>query len=451
MRRFIRFWSFAVVLTTAIVFSSCTKDSVLDTLPSAEEVTFNFVVDDLAEGTVGADGSDSTRSVVDDVDVSTSVKNMWVIQFDAGGGYVAAEYSSSFSVTDAFIILGTTKTIVFIANTFDEDLVTDGMSLDDLKNLSRSSVLSSDEEDNQYCVMNYTISNYPLTFDGIVSLKRNCVKVTVSVDNGISGTCVLDKIETINVPDKSYYYTDYEIGDKFPAAVTTKSIEWSEADMSSGTSSGITFYLPVNKRGTTENQTSMSKPIGAPDNATAVKLSYISKESLLTRTYTFFLGANMTCDFNLLPNYSYRYTLDMTEEGNSFLDPRIEVSVNDDWYSYYSIGIDVSDQKLGGIMISKTDHSTTMLWNAAQSAYPDSNAKTTGRLPTQKELMLMYAFRKESDGYTSDTFWSATKSDKKDDSNNAYVWVVSFDFHAYGFVAEEKTNCSFIVRPVREL
>lgn len=248
---------------------------------------------------------------------------MWVVQFDASGALYEAKYYDPFDMGS--IILGSVQAVVFIANTFDSELFTDVASLEAMQSLyldvkTNNGVLSSDGTDN-YCVMSYTL-DFSTALTSTITLKRNCAKINVVIDDeAITDTWTLLNVQVINIP-----YESYLCADPVPESESGYFNEnWYNDNYLTAfySADGCTFYLPVNERGTAENTEEKNKPAVAPDNATAVKLWYTNPNETLLRTYTFYLGANMTDDFNIMANYAYNYTFNIEDAGNTFLDPRI--------------------------------------------------------------------------------------------------------------------------------
>ena len=84
-----------------------------------------------------------------------------------------------------------------------------------------------------------------------------------------------------------------------------------------------TWYVPANKRGTDTNSTTQkSKNQYAPQGATYFRIYATSGGQPVI--YTYYLGANLTNNFDLEPNKKYTYTVEINGKGDPSTDARIE-------------------------------------------------------------------------------------------------------------------------------
>ena len=317
------------------LLSSCVKEDDLgDTLlPDEVEVGIKFNV-------IGEDAE--TKTIVDPmIEASTKIQdiiqNFWVLQYD-GSGNDARLVGEPKYYSDMDIFLKTKEEggyggsiklvrssgrnrIVVLANTFDPLMTFPKESnFADLKKRWRAvtgpeSFLSL-SEDNRY-----------ITFSGSVvvsvsdnvsiscPLRRNVAKMVLKLINS-SENVTINSWQIRNVPSISYFFTDYDLPYLFPGLGDFTSVDFPvftpEEPLSpkvdaSATSSSMEYvlYLPINKRGTDERVESENrKNYYAPNNATylQVKASYDGGGPI---QYTFYLGQNLTTDFNILPNHSY--------------------------------------------------------------------------------------------------------------------------------------------------
>ena len=91
---------------------------------------------------------------------------------------------------------------------------------------------------------------------------------------------------------------------------------------SHGTAESYTFYVPANIRGAVENDTQIDKNRHAPQGATYFRVYATSGGQPVT--YTYYLGANLTDNFNLEANKKYEFTIDIKGRGDPNTDLRIE-------------------------------------------------------------------------------------------------------------------------------
>lgn len=335
MRRFIRYCIFAFALFAATFLNSCSDDYGYGVSSSDDEVVFGYVINDMKDG----DDDATSRAVVDDGTAISQIQNMWVVEFLDDGTYVASNYYDAFNNDRGVLIDGTTKTIVFIANTFDDDLITNSPNLTAVKGLTmkisaNDDVLGTDGTD-QYCIMYGTISNYVRSAGGSVTLTRNCARVNIKVDNNLpAGIFELSAIETLNLPTASYVYPIYTAGQNYPAEVTSaNAYSWISDDITLAASqTGKTIYLPINRRGKSNSASSSDKSNSdfAFEGATAIRLTLVNESTTAELEYkksiyyTFYLGEDMISDYNITENNSYNYTFTINAVG-SYKDPRIEV------------------------------------------------------------------------------------------------------------------------------
>lgn len=384
MKTKIKLLTLSAIAALVALVVGCSDDVTLDSgEATSREIFFTFEVYDLDSAETKTATKTATKALTDTSDDS-DIQNMWVVQLDDSDAQTSSPvYYSTFSTTDGIYVDAATTQVLFLANTFDSDLISSTATLADIKALYKAitthdDVLSTDPAatTSQYCIMSDIVPIDATTGAGeIVLLRRNFAKINIQIVNsietssGVSGYSVTN-IETLNIPDASYYYTDYIAeGDLFPAdadlSLTDDHTWTSDERTAAASSAGNTFYLPVNMRGTSlysgyntdsEYDTSYkSYDIYIPTGSTAIRITLANSDDTDTRRYTFYLGANMTNDYNLAPNSLYNYTFTITQLGDND-DPRIEIEytiavgawtdqpVTDGVYaSDYEDGLDVDD------------------------------------------------------------------------------------------------------------
>ena len=190
--------------------------------------------------------------------------------------------------------------------------------------------------------------------------------------------------------------------------------------------------------GTAEDQfhkTAETAPAGQDKYCTYVEVSgiYNTPIGLTTDvTYTIFLGANNTDDYNLRRNT--HYTVNTTIKGQNTSDTRITRTLRNYW--------DYTDNDSPMFVVDLSD-AGPMYWDAAMNAYGSS---VGWRLPTHEEMMSMWVFKKGLGGFPTKnlcTYWTSTE----DFINPIYAWRVNMlDGTTDGFI---KTNGSYYVRCIR--
>ena len=173
-----------------------------------------------------------------------------------------------------------------------------------------------------------------------IPLKRNVAKITVNVTN-TTGTgadeggphVTLDKVQLRDINAKYYYLTNVGsgIGATFQDEYSTvapcridKDQEAFPAAGNEGSPQTFTYYVPANLRGTIVNDAQYTKGKDAPEGATRFCLygTYGSESTPIN--YTYYLGGNLTDDFDLKPNHRYTYNITLKTKGDARYDYRIE-------------------------------------------------------------------------------------------------------------------------------
>lgn len=302
-----------------------------------------------------------TKAVIDQeigtgVSLSEVIMNFWVLQYDGVGDGAKLigepQYYNDMSVFlkpsaegghggRVKLIRSSGKNkIVILANTFDP-LMTflKDSNFSDLKKRWRSvtdpeSFLSSSGE-NVYLMFNGS-TDVVVDDNVVVSclLKRNVAKVVINLVNS-SSNVTIESWQIKNVPSISYLYTDYSLPINFPAIVDFTTIDYPVVNPSAPlrpTSDGTSdqseaeyiVYLPVNRRGSVPDMiTESQKNQYAPSSATYLQVN-ASYDGGIPIQYTFYLGENLTTDFNLNPNRSYSYDFVITAKGDAETDSRVK-------------------------------------------------------------------------------------------------------------------------------
>ena len=244
------------------------------------------------------------------------------------------------------------NTVVILANTFS-DVIDYGSTLGDLyKTCSGplsmlSEVWISPGDGNEYLRMSGSVRMETI-YGGLtipVSLKRNISKVEINITNASwdkSGDDVitLSQVQLRDINTQYYYCTQADPGldasvvftDPYIPGISTRFHD-TPADFPSaknpggagqGTAESYVFYVPANLRGETTNTLQYNKGEDAPTGATSLVLygTYGPNETPIT--YTYYLGGNLTNDFNLKPNYKYTYNIIISSKGDASYDTRVE-------------------------------------------------------------------------------------------------------------------------------
>ena len=166
---------------------------------------------------------------------------------------------------------------------------------------------------------------------GPFTLRRNCAKVVIHVRNTSAepDKVTIDKVQLCDVNRRYYYVMNYPgFSDPYSYVVPCRYDE-AEQDFpaaynGSGDTQTYTYYVPVNLRGTVANATQREKNAHAVQGATRFCIYATCGAPARNLTYTYYLGANLTSDYNLEPNKKYEYTIDINGKGDPATDSRIE-------------------------------------------------------------------------------------------------------------------------------
>lgn len=354
---------------------SCMKEDIREPYVVSEEVKVALemsVAGELPRTKEIIDPDITDATVVQDV-----IKNFWILQYDgtADGSLLVGE-PEYYPDMDKFLnpeseggdggkvrlvrSAGNNKNrIVILANTFDP-LMTFPKDSDfgDLKKQGRyvndaEGHLSSSGGD-KYIQFNGTTEVSVNESSQIrCYLKRNVARISITIRNS-SEDVTVNSWQIRSVPSVSYYFNDYALPETFPALVDFKAIDYpvhtpaTPLAPGSGDAEPYVVYVPVNKRGTDARVASEQKKNEyAMTGATFLQVNASYGEGVPIQ-YTFYLGENMTTDFNILPNKAYSYVFDISAQGSSSTDSRVK--------------------ELGLVDFTKTEVANCYVLNPAQTA-----------------------------------------------------------------------------------
>lgn len=326
-----------------LIVTSCTPDRLLTNSKASvgEEVFMSMSLNVSHETLVG---NLDTRSLPDGIDEGTEsdyqISDFWVIEYDDGGNQIGtARYFDELgenleNVPSIPVIkpLGDESyTLVFIANTHTETfnlLVGDITTLDKLKQAVKSiNRLEDTYNANNDLLMNGTISVTKNTSVLDVTLYRNVAKLTLKLGSSLESGMKLTSVQVRSV-SRQLVYADRlldNVSAPYPEVKANSFFDYAPdyIEIAPGKSKELTYYLPRNIRGTTSSTTEQGKNNNAPTGATFVEILAENEKGQPMR-YIFYLGANMTNDFNLVPNKHYILPITINSQGNPETDARIE-------------------------------------------------------------------------------------------------------------------------------
>ena len=306
------------------------------------------------------DGTPETKTMQDpDIDGVTSnsqIANVVVLQFNGTasnaplvGGQVYFDHWPLIGDEKLTLVAsGEEQTVVVLANTFGRLSLISGLTLgtfleqDYTTIATLSSVYTTSAGDDFFRMSGTKYLNGITAGTSIsVSLKRNVAKIIVNVQNTSYGAnkVNLSKVHLRDINGKYYYLTNIGSGlhssvafsdvydNSFPHRFDDEQLDFPAEKNPDGASPGTVeqyvYYVPANLRGTTNNITQYSKGLGAPLGATRLCI-YGTYGSGTPIHYTYYLGGNLTNDFNIQANHKYTYNITISEKGDSNYDYRIE-------------------------------------------------------------------------------------------------------------------------------
>ena len=283
--------------------------------------------------------------------VAASVKTVLLLQFEwtdaeASDALLVGQHFVSDWATQKPVLLPSDKknTILVIANVPGKLPLPFGTTLgaflesrnynliDGLDDLSGRGVwYSPNGGTDRYLRMSCAVEKNSIAQDESISasLKLNCAKVVVKVTNTSPAgeKIAIDEVRLGGINRKYYYVTNmdgfadvfsvrtpyrFEEGDTFPAAYND-----------SGDSQTYTFYVPANLRGVHASSTSaQSKNDYAPRGATYFRI--LGTRGTTPVVHTYYLGGNLTDDYNLAPNHKYTFDFKVKTPGDAAHDSRVE-------------------------------------------------------------------------------------------------------------------------------
>lgn len=294
-------------------------------------------------------GVEVTRGVTEmsqQSQIKDEISNFWVVQYDGldddalivGQARYYPDMETYLKPSDQggndeqikLVASDKVNLLVIIANTFDPGMsFPQGSTLSDFKKKLRTvasdgDVMFSDGAD-RYLVLSGSV--YGAIREGTFftcSLKRNVAKADIRIINSSSDVNIISW-RMRSVPSVSYYFTNFELPEIYPAVGEFTGVDYPEVThaISPGSHADYTVYLPVNKWGVVDDvRNEAYKNVYAPDGATYLEINAESNGEPVA--YRFYLGENMTTDFNILPNTSYSYTFDINSVGDPEYDSRVE-------------------------------------------------------------------------------------------------------------------------------
>ncbi|MEA5099816.1 MAG: hypothetical protein VB011_04765 [Bacteroidales bacterium] len=280
------------------------------------------------------------------------VSDIWVIQFNGTTTSSTKVYTKYINVTTStlglsFAASSSTNRIVIIANThnsgFDWSMVTTYQDL-----LDKMQTVTT--EDNLYggagnlgilmsgytdVIVNNITSYPPLQID----LTRSVAKVEFNLVLNSSCGVTIDSIMLCDIP------SEFHIADKlksihntlptlYPSHINTSFTSFkitSDMPVAGGSVKTYNWYLPRNQKGTNSSTTEKDKNDVVPYSSSYIKVCGKRTSDSKKVYFNIYPGANMTNDFNIIPNSKYNISIRLNSVADFSVDTRVEDSVVTDY------------------------------------------------------------------------------------------------------------------------
>lgn len=335
-----------ITVVLALILAACNERLDLTQVEGDAYIRLNLTVEpEMSNAPVTKGAFVADESTGEDV----SIHDLWVLQF---GGTTTdallreARYIEDFDPAEAIKLIATSAVnrIILIANTFDSNLAF--ADCDNLGEFMEAFKPIADEADatrlvaGKRCPIMSAYKDMALTESGAsvtFSLKRCICKANITIINNTlenSAPDVTIKGVTIcSVPNKLFFYTSYELPDRFPAAASKDRIDYPDMEWTDGTevdakTRSFTFYLPVNKCGSVpevSNPTMRSSHTPAGASYLRVLGTYADPaDATMERAVEYRIPLGTTADdCNLLPGGKYTYTLTINDPSDRDADSRV--------------------------------------------------------------------------------------------------------------------------------
>jgi len=315
-------------------------------------VTLNLGVQPMDSGTP------ETKTIMEpDYSVSSNdqIANFVILQFNGvtpsaqlvGGQLYFDHWPLSSEEKVTLVASETPNTVIVLANTFGNIAVNNNVALgtfleNDFTTISSLAGILTTSSGDDYLRLSGSkkLDSVGAGSSVDIVLKRNVAKIIVNVKNSTASNTGDDKVAFDNVKlctiNSKYYYLTHigggldalSFSDPYssgtPRRFDNDTEEFPAANNTSGATVTYTYYVTPNLRGTTSSTHQYSKGSTAPEGATKFCIYGTYGTSHKPIIYTYYLGGNLTYDFNILPNYKYTYNITVTSKGDSHYDYRIE-------------------------------------------------------------------------------------------------------------------------------
>lgn len=292
-----------------------------------------------------SNGMPSSRAITDDIEEGTApdyeVTDFWLLEYNDRGlmigsprYYVMSEFSDGMAVPIILPPAGTEYKCVVLANTHSEGFsatLGNATTLEKLKVLCKNIRTQQDmyNAGTNDLLMNCVVPVTSATSALDCQLYRNIAKLTLRLTNKEGSNVQINSVQLRNVPDRQFYvdqlYADAPAPS--PTAAEAGFIDWEVEDCQIAAGEPmkeLIYYLPRNRRGENGSSLESQKNVDAPAYATFLEIMAEDATRHTPLRYRFYLGQNMTNDFNIIPNRHYVLPITISDKGDASADNRVE-------------------------------------------------------------------------------------------------------------------------------
>ena len=160
-------------------------------------------------------------------------------------------------------------------------------------------------------------------------LYRNIAKLTLKLTNAVESGVKIVSVQLRNVPDRLFYADRLYEDAPAPSPTLEESgfldLPVEECALAPGSAEKtLVYYLPRNCRGTNGATLESQKNVDAPNYATFLEIMAEDAKAGTPLRYRFYLGGNMTNDFNVKSNHHYTLPITINGKGDAQTDNRVE-------------------------------------------------------------------------------------------------------------------------------
>lgn len=343
-----KYLSIIAILVAVSLLSAC-DDSLLGENASSSSSSHSAAVSlslsvEAESPTEGYTRSIAEGFVDEGVDTDGYIKDVWLIEFDEKDKrlgepqYFTAEQLSTEKVELLLPDGAEAFKLVAIANTHAKEFGTKLQSCSTLQALAELNYDFTDFNTSGYREQNgvrdLMMNGFTELTSGMTDIEmklyRNLAKVNIDITN-LSTSSIAIKQVNVRMAAGKVRYAD-QIGGSAASSFRELTEYWTESSTSDVTygldniaarKMSLMYYLPRNMSGDMPCESESMKNTVVPPNSTFVEILGETTDGDPVR-YTFYIGKNMTGNFDIEPNYHYVLPIVITGKGDGQNDGRVE-------------------------------------------------------------------------------------------------------------------------------